>query len=55
MAKAGGFSHPVFDNIYTGNIIGMWEKRRGFTSHARVLAAIEPVSQWTIPDKNWRQ
>ena len=30
----------------------MWEKRRGFTSHARVLAAVEPVSQWTIPEKN---
>ena len=35
----------------------MWEKRRGFTSpplpYARVLPLpIEPVSQWTIPEKN---
>ena len=45
------FSHPVFNNIYTANILGMWEKRRGFTPHAEVLPPIEPVSHWTIPEK----
>ena len=29
----------------------MWEKRRGSTFHAGVLPPIEPVSQWTIPEK----
>ena len=32
----------------------MWQKRRGFTPppDAGVLPPIEPVSQWTILDKN---
>ena len=35
---------PVFNYIFTGNILGMWEKR-GFTPHAEVLLPSEPVSQ----------
>ena len=31
MLKNWIFSHPVFNNIFTVNILGMWEKRRGFT------------------------
>ena len=30
--------------LFTGNILGMWEKR-GFTPHAEVLLPSEPVSQ----------
>ena len=30
----------------------MWEKRTGFTPHAEVLPPIEPVSHWTIPEKD---
>ena len=44
----------MFDNIFTGKILGRWDKR-GFTlppPHAGVLSPIEPVSQWTIPHKN---
>ena len=28
---------PIFNNIFTANILGMWGKRRGFTSHAGVV------------------
>ena len=35
----------VYDNICTANVLGMLEKRRGFTSHAGMLFASEPVSQ----------
>ena len=37
---------PVFDNIFTENILGMTEKKRGFTPHAGVLLRSEPVSQY---------
>ena len=36
----------VFSNIFTANILGMQEKRRGFTSHAGQLLLIKPVSQY---------
>ena len=36
----------VYNNIYTANILGMLEKRRGFTPHAGMLFASELVSQW---------
>ena len=29
----------------------MWEKRRGFTPNGGMLPPVEPVSQWTIPEK----
>ena len=35
----------VFDNIFTANILGMWEKRRSFTFHAGMLLPTEPISQ----------
>ena len=28
---------PVFNNRFTANILGMWEKRRDFNFHAGVL------------------
>ena len=31
MLKSWIFSNPVFNNIITVNILGMWETRRGFT------------------------
>ena len=36
----------VFDNICTANIVGMWKKKKGFTTHAGVLFPSEPVSQY---------
>ena len=36
----------VFDNIYTENIMGMWEKRRGFTPHTGVLLPSKLVSKY---------
>ena len=42
--------HPVFNNIFTANILGIWEKRV-FTPYAGVLPPIEPVFLWTIPEK----
>ena len=37
---------PVFNNIFTANILGMWEKRRDFTPHAGVFLLNEPESQY---------
>ena len=37
---------PIFDNICTANVLGMWKKRKGFTPHAGVLFPSEPVSQY---------
>ena len=36
---------PILNNIFTENILGMWEKKRGFTSHGGVLLPSEPVPQ----------
>ena len=42
---------PVFDDVFTAKILGMWEKR-GFTPPMQVCSpSIEPVSQWIIPHK----
>ena len=41
----------MFDNTFTAKILGMWDKRGFTTPHAGVLPPIEPVSQWTIPQK----
>ena len=45
--------------LFTANILGMWEKRRGFTPHAGVLLPGEPVPQYICiklpkPDDNGR-
>ena len=38
---------PDFDNLFAENILGMWEKRRGFTpTYSGVLLLNEPVSQY---------
>ena len=31
---------PVFNNIFTANILGRWGKRRGFTPHAGVIISV---------------
>ena len=37
---------PIFDDIFTANILETWEKRGGgFNPHAGVLLHSEPVSQ----------
>ena len=44
---------PVFDDVFTLKILGMWEKR-GYTPHPPMQGcspSIEPVSQWIIPQK----
>ena len=43
--KAGDFP-PVFNNIFTPNILGMQEKKGDFTPHARVLHPSKAVSQY---------
>ena len=37
---------PIFNNIFTANILDMWEKRRDFTSHPGVFLPSEPESQY---------
>ena len=49
----------VYKMLFTANILGMWEKRRGFTPHAGVLLPGEPVPQYIYiklpkPDDNGR-
>ena len=44
-----GISRPVFDNIFTTSILGMWEKN-GFIPHAGVLLPNEPISNYRCMD-----
>ena len=42
---------PVFDDVFTAKILGMW-KKRGFTPPMQGCSpSIEPVSQWIISQK----
>ena len=43
---------PMFDDVFTAKILGMW-KKRGFTTPPMqgCSPSIEPVSQWIIPQK----
>ena len=43
---------PMFDDVFTAKILGMW-KKRGFTPPPMqgCSPSIEPVSQWIIPQK----